>query len=289
MREARDLRSRVEPGPGPVKVIAVTGGKGGVGKTTVTANLAVSLAERGREVMVLDADLGLANLDVMLGLQPRYNLSHVLAGERSLDDVLVDGPSGIKIIPASSGVRRMVNLNTMEQAGLIRAFSDLRRNVDVLLLDTAAGIHEDVLMFARAAHHVLVVVCDEPASLTDAYALIKVLSRDMGVSRFRILANQTRVLGEGRDLYDKLHKVCDRFLDVTLDYAGAIPQDEFVRRSIQRQKAVVELYPGSLGGQSFKKLAATADSWGTPVGASGHLEFFVERLVLGRPGVSSLQ
>ena len=289
MLEARDLRSRVEPGPGPVKVIAVTGGKGGVGKTTVTANLAVSLAERGREVMVLDADLGLANLDVMLGLQPRYNLSHVLAGERSLDDVRVDGPSGIKIIPASSGVRRMVNLNTMEQAGLIRAFSDLRRNVDVLLLDTAAGIHEDVLMFARAAHHVLVVVCDEPASLTDAYALIKVLSRDMGVSRFRILANQTRVLGEGRDLYDKLHKVCDRFLDVTLDYAGAIPQDEFVRRSIQRQKAVVELYPGSLGGQSFKKLAATADSWGTPVGASGHLEFFVERLVLGRPGVSSLQ
>ena len=289
MLEARDLRTRSEPGPGPVKVIAVTGGKGGVGKTTVTANLAVSLAERGREVMVLDADLGLANLDVMLGLQPRYNLSHVLAGERSLDDVLVDGPCGIKIIPASSGVRRMVNLNSMEQAGLIRAFSDLRRNVDVLLLDTAAGIHDEVLMFSRAAHHVLVVVCDEPASLTDAYALIKVMSREMGVTRFRILANQTRVLGEGRDLYDKLRKVCDRFLDVTLDYAGAVPQDDFIRRSIQRQKAVTELFPGSLGGQAFKKLGVTADSWGTPVGASGHLEFFVERLVLGRPGVSSLQ
>jgi len=289
MLEARDMRTRAEPGPGPVKVIAVTGGKGGVGKTTVTANLAVSLAERGREVMVLDADLGLANLDVMLGLQPRYNLSHVLAGERSLDDVLVDGPCGIKIIPASSGVRRMVNLSAMEQAGLIRAFSDLQRNVDVLLLDTAAGIHDEVLMFSRAAHHVLVVVCDEPASLTDAYALIKVMSREMGVTRFRILANQTRVLGEGRDLYDKLRKVCDRFLDVTLDYAGAVPQDDFIRRSIQSQKAVAELYPGSLGGQAFKKLAATADSWGTPVGASGHLEFFVERLVLGRPGVSSLQ
>ena len=289
MLEARELRTRSEPGPGPVKVIAVTGGKGGVGKTTVTANLAVSLAERGREVMVLDADLGLANLDVMLGLQPRYNLSHVLAGERSLDDVLVDGPCGIKIIPASSGVRRMVNLNSMEQAGLIRAFSDLRRNVDVLLLDTAAGIHDEVLMFSRAAHHVLVVVCDEPASLTDAYALIKVMSREMGVTRFRILANQTRVLGEGRDLYDKLRKVCDRFLDVTLDYAGAVPQDDFIRRSIQRQKAVTELFPGSLGGQAFKKLGVTADSWGTPVGASGHLEFFVERLVLGRPGVSSLQ
>ena len=177
----------------------------------------------------------------------------------------------------------------MEQAGLIRAFSDLRRNVDVLLLDTAAGIHDEVLMFSRAAHHVLVVVCDEPASLTDAYALIKVMSREMGVTRFRILANQTRVLGEGRDLYDKLRKVCDRFLDVTLDYAGAVPQDDFIRRSIQRQKAVTELFPGSLGGQAFKKLGVTADSWGTPVGASGHLEFFVERLVLGRPGVSSLQ
>jgi flagellar biosynthesis protein FlhG len=289
MLEARDLRPLAEPGRGPVKVIAVTGGKGGVGKTTVTANLAVSLAERGRDVMVLDADLGLANLDVMLGLQPRYNLSHVLAGERSLEDVLVDGPAGIKIIPASSGVRRMVNLSAMEQAGLIRAFSDLKRNVDVLLLDTAAGIHDDVMMFSRAAHHVLVVVCDEPASLTDAYALIKVMSREMGVARFRILANQTRVLGEGRDLYDKLHKVCDRFLDVTLDYAGAVPQDDFIRRSIQHQKAVAELYPGSLGGQSFKKLAATADSWGTPAGASGYLEFFVERLVLGRSGVSSLQ
>lgn len=289
MLEARDFSPRIAPGPGPVKVIAVTGGKGGVGKTTVTANLAVSLAARGREVMVLDADLGLANLDVMLGLQSRYNLSHVLAGERSLDEVLVEGPGGIQIIPASSGVRRMVNLSALEKAGLIRAFSDLRRHVDVLLLDMAAGIHEDVLMFSRAAHHVLVVVCDEPASLTDAYALIKVLSRDMGVSRFRILANQTRALGEGRDLYDKLLKVCDRFLDVTLDYAGAVPQDDFVRRSIQRQKAVAELYPGSLGGQSFKKLAATADSWGNPVGASGHLEFFVERLVLGRPGVSSLQ
>ncbi len=289
MLEASSMNIKSLPQPGPVKVIAVTGGKGGVGKTTVTANLAVALAELGRNVMIMDADLGLANLDVMLGLQSRYNLSHVLSGERSLDEVLVEGPSGVQIIPASSGVRRMVNLNSLEQAGLIRAFSDLRRNVDMLLLDTAAGIHDDVLMFSRAAHHVMVVVCDEPASLTDAYALIKVLSRDMGVARFRILASQTRVLGEGRDLYEKLKKVCDRFLDVTLDYAGAIPQDDFIRRAIQRQKSVVEVYPGSIGGQAFKKLATTADSWGAPTGASGHLEFFVERLVLGRPSASALQ
>lgn len=273
----------------PVKVIAVTGGKGGVGKTTVTANLAVALAERGRRVLVLDADLGLANIDVLLGLQPRHNLSHVLTGELSLEDVIVDGPKGIRVVPASSGVRQMANLGTLEHAGLIRAFSELSHELDVLLVDTAAGIHDSVLTFARAAQHVLVVVCDEPASLTDAYALIKVLSRDQNVRRFRVLANQTRTLGEGRELYQKLVRVCDRFLDVTLEYAGAIPHDEFVRRAIQRQAAVVDAYPGSVATQGFKNLAAKADTWAAPEGARGHLEFFVERLVMAGTGVGALQ
>jgi flagellar biosynthesis protein FlhG len=277
------------PQAAPVKVIAVTGGKGGVGKTTVTANLAVALAEIGREVMVLDADLGLANLDVLLGLQPRFNLSHVLSGERTLEEILVEGPKGIQIVPASSGVRKMASLGAMEHAGLIRAFSDLKRRVDVLLVDTAAGIHDEVLTFARAAHHALVVVCDEPASITDAYALIKVLSREQNVGRFRVVANQTRGLGEGRELFDKLARVCERFLDVTLEYAGAIPHDEFVRRAIQRQAAVVEAFPGSIGAQAFKKLAAKADTWAVPAGARGHLEFFLERLVMAGVGVGALQ
>jgi flagellar biosynthesis protein FlhG len=278
----------VAPGR-PVKVVAVTGGKGGVGKTTVTANLAVALAERGRDVMVLDADLGLANIDVLLGLQPRWNLSHVLTGERTLDEILVEGPKGIRIVPASSGVRQMANLGTLEHAGLIRAFSELQARLDVLLVDTAAGIHDSVLTFARAAHHALVVVCDEPASLTDAYALIKVLSREQNVGRFHVVASQTRSPGEGRELYQKLVRVCDRFLDVTLEYAGQIPHDEFVRRSIQRQAAVVEAFPGCLASQAFKNLAARADTWLAPQGARGHLEFFVERLVGAATGVGALQ
>lgn len=273
----------------PVKVIAVTGGKGGVGKTTVTANLAVALADRGRRVLVLDADLGLANIDVLLGLQPRFNLSHVLTGERTLDEVIVEGPKGIRVVPASSGVRQMANLGNLEHAGLIRAFSELSHDLDVMLVDTSAGIHDSVLTFARAAQHVLVVVCDEPASLTDAYALIKVLSRDQNVRRFRVLANQTRTLGEGRELYQKLVRVCDRFLDVTLEYAGSIPHDEFVRRAIQRQTAVVETYPGCVATQGFKNLAAKADTWAAPEGARGHLEFFVERLVMAGTGVGALQ
>jgi flagellar biosynthesis protein FlhG len=278
------------PRPGrPVKVIAVTGGKGGVGKTTVTVNLAVALAERGRAALVLDADLGLANVDVMLGLQPRYNLSHVLSGERSLDEVIVEGPRGIGVVPASSGVRQMANLGPLEHGGLIRAFGELNRRLDVLLIDTAAGIGDSVLTFVRAAHHVLVVVCDEPASLTDAYALIKVLSRDQGIGRFRVLANQTRSPGEGRDLYQKLLRVCDRFLDVTLEYAGCVPQDDFLRRAVQRQVTVVEAFPGALASQGFKNLASKADTWAVPDGARGHLEFFVERLVVAGTGVGALQ
>jgi len=287
-----DWKPFVSPAPvrsRPVKVIAVTGGKGGVGKTNVTANLAVALALKGRSTLVLDADLGLANVDVLLGLQPRWNLSHVLSGERSLEDVMIGGPRGIRVIPASSGVRQMANLGTLEHGGLIRAFSDLSQPFDTMLIDTAAGIHDSVLTFARAAQHVIVVVCDEPASLTDAYALIKVMSRERGVSRFRVVANQTRTPGEGRELHQKLARVCDRFLDVTLDYAGSIPYDDYLRRAVQRQAAVVDLFPGSLAAQGFKNLAAKADTWLTPDGARGHLEFFVERLVMADSSVGALQ
>jgi len=278
------------PVPGkPVKVIAVTGGKGGVGKTSVTANLAVALAQRGRAALVLDADLGLANIDVVLGLQPRWNLSHVLSGEKSLEEIIVTGPKGIRVVPASSGVGQMANLSALEHGGIIRAFSELSQHLDVLLIDTAAGISESVLTFASASHHVLVVVCDEPASLTDAYALIKVLSRDHGVGRFRVLANQTRGAGEGRDLYQKLARVCDRFLDVTLDYAGYVPHDEFMRRAAQQQAVVVDAFPGCIASLGFKNLAAKADTWLVPDGARGHLEFFVERLVMAGGGVGALQ
>jgi flagellar biosynthesis protein FlhG len=273
----------------PVKVIAVTGGKGGVGKTSVTANLAIALALRGRATMVLDADLGLANVDVLLGLQPRWNLSHVLAGEKSLEEIIVTGPKGIRVVPAASGIGHMAALGAAEHGGLIQAFSELSQQLDVLLVDTAAGIHDDVLSFSRAAHHVLVVVCDEPASLTDAYALIKVLSRDRGVSRFRVLANQTRAPGEGRELFQKLARVCDRFLDVTLDYAGSVPYDEFMRRAAQRQAAVVDAFPSCIASQGFKNLASKADTWLVPDGARGHLEFFVERLVMAGTGAGALQ
>jgi len=156
-----------------VKVIAVSGGKGGVGKTNVTLNMAVSLAAQGKRVMVLDADLGLANVDVLLGLRVHKNISHVISGECTLDDILIEGPNGILIAPATSGTRSMVELSVAEHAGLIRAFGELKTPIDVLLVDTAAGISDMVLSFCRASQDIMVVVCDEPTSITDAYAVIK--------------------------------------------------------------------------------------------------------------------
>jgi flagellar biosynthesis protein FlhG len=270
----------------PVKVIAVTGGKGGVGKTTVAANLSVALASAGRQVMLFDADLGLANVDVMLGVQSRFHLGHVLQGECSLEDVIVTGPRGIQLIPAASGLSALACMSQAEHVGLIRAFSELYHDVDVLIIDTAAGINDSVITFSQAAHHVLVVVCDEPASITDAYALIKVLSREHGVSRFQLLANQTRRPGEGLALYQKFERVCDRFLNVRLEFAGSVPYDHDLRRAVQQQSAVVDAYPSSMAAAAFKKLMCKADKWCVPTGARGHLEFFVERLV-GAPLVGT--
>ncbi len=164
----------------PVQVIAVTGGKGGVGKTNVSVNLSLALAELGRRVMLLDADLGLANVDVLLGLTPKHTLADVIEGRCELRDVLLQGPGGIRIVPAASGTQSMVHLSPAQHAGLIQAFSDIGDNLDVLVIDTAAGIGESVVSFVRAAQEVLLVVCDEPTSITDAYALIKLLNRDCG-------------------------------------------------------------------------------------------------------------
>jgi flagellar biosynthesis protein FlhG len=262
-----------------VKVIAVTGGKGGVGKTNVTLNLAMAMAQMGKKVLVLDADLGLANCDVMLGLRVEKNLFHVLSGEAELDDILIEGPFGIKIVPATSGTQSMTELSPAEHAGLIRAFSELRTPFDVMLVDTAAGISDMVLSFSRASQDVLVVVCDEPSSITDAYALMKILSREHSVQKFKIVANMVRSLREGQELFAKLSRVTDRFLDVTLELVATIPFDENVRKAARKQKAFVDAFPKTPASLADKTLATRAVQWPVPPSASGHLEFFLEQLV----------
>ncbi len=266
--------------PRPVRVITVASGKGGVGKTNVTVNLGLSLTAQGKEVLLLDADLGLANVDVMLGLHTHYDLSHVLKGERSLEEVICTGPQGMRIVPASSGLQNMAGLSPAEHAGIISAFSELSVAPDVLLIDTAAGISDNVVTFSRAAQEVIVVVCDEPASITDAYALIKLLNREYSIYRFRVLTNRVQSVQDGRALYNKILKVTDRYLDVALDFMGVVPEDEYLRKAVQKQRAVVDAYPRSKSALAFKKLASKADSWPVPASAGGQLEFFVERLIM---------
>ena len=262
-----------------IKVIAVSGGKGGVGKTNVSLNTAISLAQLGKKVLVLDADLGLANVDVMLGLRVKRNLSHVLSGECELDDIIIEGPAGISIIPATSGTQSMVDLTPAEHVGLIRAFSDMQNQFDILIVDTAAGISDMVLSFTRAAQDVMLVVCDEPTSITDCYALMKLLSRDHDVYKFKVVANMVRSPKEGQQLFAKLTKVTDRFLDVALDLVGVIPFDENIRKSVRKQKVIVEAFPDSPASIAFKNLANRITKWTIPSQASGHLEFFIEKLL----------
>jgi flagellar biosynthesis protein FlhG len=262
-----------------IKVIAVTGGKGGVGKTNITLNTAISLAQQGKRVMVLDADLGLANVDVLLGLRVEKNLSHVLSGECTLDEVLVEGPYGIKIAPATSGTQAMTELSPTEHAGLIRAFSELQSEIDVLIVDTAAGISDMVLSFSKASQDILMVVCDEPTSLTDAYALIKLLNKEHGIFRFKIVANMVRSMREGDELFSKLTKVTNRFLDVALELVAVVPFDENVRKSVRKQKAIVDAFPTSPAAMAIRRLAKKAIEWPIPNQPGGHLEFFLEQLV----------
>jgi flagellar biosynthesis protein FlhG len=273
-----DTRAR-ELSAAPVQVIAVTGGKGGTGKTSIAVNLATAFAQAGRQAMLLDGDLGLANVDVLLGLTPRYTLEHVLSGERRLEEVILQTSSGVRVIPAASGVARMAALAATEQAAIVQAFSTLPGPLDVLVVDTAAGIHESVLQFCQAAQQVLLVLRDEPTSLTDCYALIKVLSRNHGVRHFRVVTNMTRNTGEGPSVFRRLQRVSDRYLEVVLEMVGDIPEDKFVKQAVQQQRPVLEAYPSCAAARAFKHLASVATRWPLPAGPSGRLEFFLERML----------
>ncbi|WP_157516076.1 MinD/ParA family protein [Pseudohalioglobus lutimaris] len=263
----------------PMKVIAVTSGKGGVGKTSVAVNLAISMAKLGRRVILFDADLSLANVDVALGLRPRFDISHVLDGEKSLEDVMLEGPSGVRIIPAASGIGALSRLSEQQQAGLISAFSEMSVPVDTLVVDTAAGLDSSVLRFSSACQDIIVVVCDEPTSITDAYAMIKVLNQDCGVKSFNLLSNMVENEAHGKNLFAKMDKVVGRFLDVKLSYLGAVPRDHQMRRAIREQVAVSHTYPFCMSARAITRLAEKIG--GEPIGESAvsGLGFFFERIV----------
>ncbi len=263
----------------PIQVVAVTGGKGGVGKTNVAVNLGVSLARQGKSVYLFDADLGLSNVDVVLGLKPSLTIADVIHQHCSLQDIILTGPQGLKIIPGASGVQSLVQMQAKDYAGLIDSFKVLAGQLDTLIIDTAAGISDSVVRFALAGHEIIVVVCDEPASIMDAYALIKVLHLSYGISRFRIVVNMSSSLYEAKKLFAKLTNVADRFLNVVLHFLGWIPEDELLRKAIKQQCAVVEAYPSCKASQCFWDLAQNLSALHLAKHDGGYAQFFIEQMI----------
>ncbi|MEL0046619.1 MAG: MinD/ParA family protein, partial [Deltaproteobacteria bacterium] len=203
-----------------VKVLCITSGKGGVGKTNISINLSIALASMGRKVFLLDADLGLANIDVLLNLTPMYTLEHVLSGEKSINDIILDGPGDIKILPASSGVVEMTEMDRDQQVHLFRKLGEIEKEIDYLVIDTGAGIAPHTLRFVANSDEVLIVATPEPSSMTDAYSLIKIMVTRYQINKFRVIANNVVSPAEGRQVYERLQKVTRDFLQTEIDFMG---------------------------------------------------------------------
>jgi flagellar biosynthesis protein FlhG len=233
----------------------------------------------GLQTLIMDADLGLANIDVLLGITPKYNMSHVLSGQKRLDEVLVDGPGKMKIMPASSGVQELTRLTDEQKMIFLELLDGLETDIDVLLIDTGAGISDTVLYFNLAAHERIIVVTPEPTSLTDAYALIKVLYSKHGERYFRILVNSAANESMGKSVFAKLSKVADHFLDgISLDYLGTIPHDTSITKSVLQQRPLLEAFPSSPASMAFISIAETI-SRTRPNVNQGTIQFFWKRLL----------
>ncbi len=261
-------------------VISVTSGKGGVGKTNISVNLACALAKLGKKVVLLDADLGLANVDVILGMTPKYNLFHLFNEDVRLGDVLMDTPFGFKILPASSGVSEMLSLTAGQKISLLEAMDELDTVLDYLIVDTGAGINENVLYFNMAVQERIVVLTPEPTSLTDAYALIKVMQQKHGVNRFKVLANMVPDEKTAKDIFTRLYKACDHFLTgISLDYIGAIPRDSHVRNAVIKQTPFFALEEKSPAKDAIGALASNIVTWDVPKSLDGNIKFFWKQLL----------
>ncbi len=270
---------RARPSHPPLRVMAITSGKGGVGKTHVSTNLAVLAARSGRRVLLIDADLGLANANIVLGVEPKYHLGHLLEGSVPVEKVLAEGPHGVRILGASSGVQELTQLDDAQKLRLITALDPIEDRFDLVLIDCGAGIGDNVVFFAGAAQMAVLVVAPEPTSLTDAYAAVKVLSQHGGVRTFAVVVNPASDEAQARDIFQKLTRVTDRFLHAKVTYAGSIPRDENLQRALLAQQPVVDLYPQSPSSRALGALRDTLMSWDLPGQMDGGLKFLWQRLL----------
>ncbi len=244
-----------EPAARTARIIAVTSGKGGVGKTNVTTNLGIALAAQGAKVCIFDADTGLANVNILLGLRPERTLEHYLRDQASIDDVLLDGPRDVKIVPGASGIAEYAHLGAREKARLLEALQQLERRYDYLLIDTAAGLSDSVLAFVQSAQYAVVVISPDPTSLTDAFALIKSLKQRRYEHPIYALVNMATSFQGSMDVFKRFHGAVQKYLDTNVRYLGYIPLDENLISAVRLQRPVVLAEPHSPAGRSFQTLA----------------------------------
>ena len=263
------------------RVIAVTSGKGGVGKSNIVVNLGVALTQMGLKVLLIDADLGLANLDILLGIKTESNIYDAFLLKKSLSEVIFDGPGGIKVLPAPSGIPELTSLSDYQKLFLLTELDHYSEELDVVLIDTGAGISSNVLFFNLAARERIVVANNEPTALIDAYALIKILATRHGETRFKLLMNNLSHPREGDAAYRTLLKVTSRFLglDVVLEYLGYIPSDPAISQAVMRQQAVLTLYPEAPASQSFIRLAQRLRDDSPPPEVAGNIKLFWRRML----------
>jgi flagellar biosynthesis protein FlhG len=268
------------------EVIGVASGKGGVGKTTVSINLATALSQQGHRVMLFDADLGLANAQIALGARAEYNLSHFLSGQKTLAEIVLTTRQGIRLIPGASGMQELAGLTPVQAASIVQSFSDVADDVDYLIVDVAAGISPSVLAFLAACQRRFIVVKDDPSSIADAYGTIKVLSQQMDLDEIYLLPNMVGSQAEGWKLYQRLNDVCVRFLGNTIHYLTSIEADELVLAALKKYQSVLEMSPGTAASRDFRRLAEVCTQLRPIEHASGGLQFFMERLIQSRPDES---
>ena len=271
---------------GLTRVISFTSGKGGVGKTNSLINIGLALVNEGRRVLILDADLGLANVDILLGLTPKYTLEDLLYNQKNIEDIIVESENGLSVIPAGSGVLSLLNLDANKKSLIISEVERIAKDYDYLLIDTGAGISDDVLFFNTVAMEVVCVINSEPTSLTDTYSLIKVLSQ-RGEKDFSILVNNVKNETEAKNAYKKLFMAVEKFLRVKLKYVGFIPSDPIVNEAILEQKAFVDMYPSSEVSRKVVSLAKNMDSDFFDFRVKGGIQFFFKELLeQGKYGAS---
>jgi len=268
-------------GPRNLRVITVTSGKGGVGKSNIVVNLGMAFARMGQKVLLIDADLGLANLDILLGLSPRFTIHDLLSLRRTLSEVLLEGPEGIKILPASSGIPELADLDKHQKMFLLNELDEYSENIDVVLIDTGAGISRNVLFFNIAAMERIVVANNEPTSTTDAYALIKILASKHGENHYKLLVNGLSKPQEGEMVYRTMLRVTERFLGkgISLEYLGVIPYDEAIPRAVLKQQPALSLFPRAKVSQCFTSLAKRLWDSSAPTEMGSNIKFFWRRLL----------